>query len=192
MRVNKLRLFARAFAGFFLLGATALAGSLVPSALRSAIIVRSAGYERNFNERSGDAVLAVVVGKSGSAADDGRAMAETFVKLLRETRIGTRKARVITITHESNNRTNEELSNARAEIVYLSNGLESLAGGIPGESGGVKRILVCADGADVALGCTLGVELEGDKSRIVLNLKQANAAGLRFDSGLLRLARIVR
>lgn len=190
--MKKLRLIARAFAGFFLMGTTALAGALVPSALRSAIIVRSAGYERNFNERSGDAVLAVVVGKAGPAAEDGRAMAETFAKLLRETRVGTRKARVITITHDTSSRTNEELSNARAEIVYLANGLESLAAGIPGESGGVKRILVCANGEDVASGCTLGVELTGDKSRIVLNLKQANAAGLRFDSGLLRLARIVR
>jgi hypothetical protein len=190
--VKKLRLIARAFAGVLLIGATALAGALVPGALRSAIIVRSAGYERNFNERGGDAVLAVVVGKSGSAADDGRAMSETFSKLLRETRVGTRKARVVTITHESQSRTNEELANSRAEIVYLASGLENIAANIPGEAGGVKRILVCANGADVGQGCTLGVELDGEKSRIVLNLKQANAAGLRFDSGLLRLARIVR
>jgi hypothetical protein len=190
--VTKLRLIARASTALLLLGATALAGGLVPGALRSAIIVRSAGYERNFNERSGDAVFAVVAGKSGTSADDGRAMAETFSKLLRETRVGTRKARVITVTHESNSRTNEELANARAEIVYLASGLESLAAGIPAQAGGVKRILVCANGADVGVGCTLGVELDGDKSRIVLNLKQANAAGLRFDSGLLRLARIVR
>jgi hypothetical protein len=192
LSVKKLRLIAQAFAGILLLGATALAGALVPGALRSAIIVRSAGYERNFNERSGDAVFAVVVGKSGSAADDGRAMADTFTKLLRETRVGTRKGRVVTITHESGSRTNEELANSRAEIVYLASGLENLAAGIPAEVSGVKRILVCANGADVGVGCTLGVELDGEKSRIVLNLKQANAAGLRFDAGLLRLARIVR
>lgn len=190
--MKKPRRIARVFAGYLLLGATALAGALVPSALRSAIIVRSAGYERNFAERSGDAVVAVVIGKSGAAAEDGRAMADTFTKLLRETRVGSRKARVITVTHENNGRTNEELDNARAEIVYLASGLEGLAAGIPAEVSGVKRILVCADGAKVGLGCTLGVELEGEKSRIVLNLKQANAAGLRFDSGLLRLARIVR
>ena len=135
--MNKLRLIAQAFTGLFLLGATALAAGLVPGALRSAIIVRSAGYERNFNERSGDAVFAVVVGKSGSAADDGRAMSETFAKLLRETRVGTRKARVVTITHENGSRTNEELAQARAEIVYLASGLENLAAGIPAEAGGV-------------------------------------------------------
>jgi YfiR/HmsC-like len=190
--VRKFRLIARAFTGMLLLSAAALAGGLVPGALRSAIIVRSAGYERHFNERGGDAVLAVVVGKTGTAADDGRAMAETFSKLLRETRVGTRKARVVTITHENNSRTNEELSNARAEIVYLASGLEGVAATIPAELSGVKRILVCANGADVGVGCTLGVELDGEKSRIVLNLKQANSAGLRFDAGLLRLARIVR
>lgn len=190
--MKTLRLKALAFAGSFLIGATALAGALVPGALRSAIIVRSAGYERNFNERSGDAVLAVVMGKSGTAAEDGKSMADTFTKLLRETRVGTRKGRVVTITHDNGSRTNEELANARAEIVYLASGLESLAAGIPAEAAGVKRIVVCANGADVGVGCTLGVELDGEKSRIVLNMKQANAAGLRFDSGLLRLARIVR
>jgi hypothetical protein len=167
----------------------AWAGGLVPVALRSAIIIRSAGYERGFSERSGGAVLAVISGKSGASADDGRAMAGAFGK---GTHIGGRATRVVQITHESSGTTVGELRSQRAEIIYVAQGLEALVKDIPGQEGGVSRIVVCANGADVGVGCALGVELADDKPRIVLNLKQANAAGLRFQPEFLRLARIVR
>lgn len=167
------------------------AGALVPAPLRSAIIIRSAGYERNFAQRSGEAVLAVVAGKSGISAEDGRTMAAVFGKLLGEGRIAGRKARVIKVTHEPG-KTGEQLRTERAEIVYLSQGLEGLAKELPSQEGGISRIMVCADGGGVEVGCTLGVELDGERPRLVVNLKQANAAGLRFPPEFLRLARIVR
>ncbi len=190
LSLSKLRRLSVAALSIVLCSATALASALVPAPLRSAIIVRSAGYEKSFNERKGEAVLAVVVPKAG--ADDGKAMAEAFSKLLLETRVGNRKARVVQVVHESQGKTNDELSRVKAEIVYFSRGLEGIVNAVPAQAGDVRRILVCADGADVGQGCTLGVELDGDKPRIVLNLRQANAGGLMFASGLLRLARIVR
>ena len=166
----------------------AWAGKLVPVTLRSAIIIRSAGYERGFAERSGGAVLAVVSSKSGASADDGRAMAGALAKA---NQIGGRTTRVVQI--ESSGKTVAELRSQKAEIVYVAEGLEGLVKDIPGQEGGISRIIVCANGADVGgVGCTLGVELVDDKPRIVLNLKQANAVGLRFQPEFLRLARIVR
>jgi hypothetical protein len=167
----------------------AWAGGLVPAPLRSAIIVRSAGYERGFADRSGTAVLAVVVGKSGASADDGADMARALGK---GATIAGRATRVVQITHESARATAGELHSQRAEIVYFAAGLEGLVKDIPSQAAGISRILVCANGADVTVGCTLGVELAGEKPRIVLNLAQANAAGLRFQPDFLRLARIVR
>ncbi|MBN1605479.1 MAG: YfiR family protein [Polyangiaceae bacterium] len=167
----------------------AWAGGLVPAALRAAIIVRSAGYERGFSARSGGATLAVVVGKSGGSADDGIAMVRSLGK---GSVIAGRSTRVVQITHESASATAGELRSQRAEIVYFAAGLEGLVKDIPAKEGDMPRILVCASGADVRVGCTLGVELADDKPRIVLNLAQANAAGLRFQPDFLRLARIVR
>jgi hypothetical protein len=181
-----------ALLGVALFSATALAGELVPTPLRSAIIVRSAGYERGFAERSGEAVLAVVAGKSGASADDGQAMLAVFSKLLKETKISGRKTKVVQITHESVSKTVSELKNQRAEVVYFARGLEGVVKDVPMKEAGFARILVCANGNDVAEGCTLGVELAGEKPRLVLNVKQANSAGLRFDPEFLRLARIVR
>jgi len=175
-----------------LASSVALAAALVPAPLRAAILARTAGYERGFSERPGPAVLAVVLGKSGAAADDGRAMLGVFNKLLKDARLGGRPSRVVQITHDSVPKTVEELKSQKAEIVYFASGMEGVINSVPAQEGEIRRILVCANGGDVALGCTLGVELDGDKPRLVLNLKQANATGLRFDPGLLRLARIVR
>jgi hypothetical protein len=172
--------------------AVSLGLSLVPHPLRSAIIARSAGYERGFSERPGVAILAVVSGASGASGEDGRVMLEMFGKLVKETRLGSRRTRVIEITHETNTKTVEELKVRGAEIVYFAQGLEHVVKSVPAQSGSIRRILVCANGADVLAGCTLGVELHGERPQLVLNLKQANSAGLRFDPGLLRLARIVR
>lgn len=170
----------------------ALAGTAVPAALRAAIILRAAGYERGFADRSGEAVIAVVYQKSGASAEDGQAMAAVFAKLLKETKVAGRKGRIVQVVHENSASTVEQLKNQRAEIVYFAVGLEGTMANVPSREAGIVRILVCANGVGTAPGCTLGVELDGERPRIVLNMKEANAAGLRFDPGLLRLARIVR
>lgn len=165
---------------------------LVPAALRGAIIVRSVGYERGFAQRSGKAVIAVVVGKSGGAHSDGKTMAAVFSKLLQKTRIAGRPTQVVEVAHGSGAELAARLKDARAEVVYLANGLESAAGDVPAKEGDMRRIVVCSHGSQVGGSCVLGVELAGDKPRLVLNLKRANAVGLRFQPDLLRLARVVR
>jgi hypothetical protein len=165
------------------------AAGLVPVALRAAIIMRTAGYERGIAGRTGKAVIVSITGKSGASEDDGRSVAAALGKM---TQIGGRATLVVQITHESLTKTVSELQRQRAEVIYIANGLEWLVKDIPGKDGGISRIIVCANGADVGVGCTLGVELADDKPSIVLNLKQANAAGLRFQPEFLRLARIVR
>jgi hypothetical protein len=167
------------------------AGS-VPVPLRSAIIVKSLSYERGFAARDGSAVLAVVAAKSGSSARDGREVAALLTKLLTSSKVAGRKVRVVQLTHESSAKTVSELARQRAEVVYVGAGLESIIKEVPAKESGIARILVCARGADVGHGCTFGVELAGQKPRLVLDLRQANRAGLRFEPAFLKLARIVR
>ena len=170
----------------------ALAGGAVPPPLRSAIIVRTVGYERGFADRSGDAVIAVVQQKAGTGSDDGQIMAAVLTKILKETRIAGRRARVVQVIHENNAKTIEQLRSHKAEVVYFAAGLESVVSAIPIKEAGIARILVCATGAEVGQGCTLGIDLAGEKPQVVINMKQVTAAGLRFDPSLLKLARVVR
>jgi hypothetical protein len=119
-------------------------------------------------------------------------MAGVFTKLLKETRIAGRRGKVVRIVHEDNAKTVEQIRAHRAEMIYFGAGLESVVSQIPVREASISRILVCAAGAEVAQGCTLGVELNGEKPQVVLNMKQVTAAGLRFDPSLLKLARLVR
>lgn len=175
-----------------LVASLALAADAVPVPLRAAILTRSAGYEAGLRARTGDVVLAVVVGPSEELALDGREMLVAFKNLASKAKIGSRRMDVVTITHQSATKTASDLRMARAEVVYFSRGLESIIRSVPAREGDVARILVCARGQDVGSGCTLGVELAGNKPRLVLHLKQANQSGLRFNTEFLRLVRIVR
>jgi hypothetical protein len=190
-RMTRRRLEVRAALFVTFCSLLALAGG-VPPPLRSAIIVRAAGYERGFADRSGEAVIAVVQHKAGAGSDDGQVMAGMFTKLLKETRIAGRRGRVVQVVHESNAKTIEQLRTYRAEVIYFAAGLESVVSTIPIKEAGIARILVCATGSDVGQGCTLGVDLAGEKPQVVINMKQVTAAGLRFDPSLLKLARVVR
>ncbi|MBN2194348.1 MAG: YfiR family protein [Polyangiaceae bacterium] len=177
-----------------LLSLRAVAGpTLVPPPLRSAIIVKSAAYERSFAERSGKAVLAVVLDSTNETREDGRVMAAALQKILEKTKIAQRATQVVEVTRDPDpTKTAEKIRAAHAEIVYLSAGLEGLAGEIPTQDDMRRIIVVCSHGSQLDRGCVLGVELDGTTPRLVLNLKRASEVGLRFQPDLLRLARVVR
>ncbi|MBN2195527.1 MAG: YfiR family protein [Polyangiaceae bacterium] len=183
-----------AAAPLFLLSLWAIAApTLVPPPLRSAIIVKSAAYERGFAERSGKAVLAVVIGTTNETSEDGKVMMAALQKILEKTKIAERPTQVVQVTRESDPaKTAEKIRAVDAEIVYLSAGLEGIAGEIPTQDDGRRIIVVCSHGSQVERGCALGVELDGNSPRLVLNLKRASEVGLRFQPDLLRLARVVR
>ncbi|WP_437690321.1 YfiR family protein [Sorangium sp. So ce176] len=163
----------------------------VPYELRGAILLRSLGYERGFTSRTGTAVLAVVGGASGESAEDSRAMATVLSKLAAKTTVARRPATVQRVTYTSKAQLAEALRAGGAEVVYVARGLAAAIPDIPPREGAVIRIVVCGDGDDAKRGCAVAVGLAGAKPELLLNVKHANAVGLRFDPQLLRLARIV-
>ena len=166
--------------------------ALVRPPLRAAIMLRAAGYEHHFAGRKGEAVLAIVSSTSGTASKDGEAMNQVLRDMLAQTKVAGRRVRVVTIAHANAEATNSSLQDAKAELVYVAQGLEALLPHVPKQVDGIRRIVFCADGAQVGSGCTLGVELAQEKPRIVIDLEQTNSVGLRFDLRLLKIARIVR
>lgn len=167
--------------------------TLVPTPLRAAIIVKAAGYERGFAGRSGKAVLAVVIGTTKEASEDGKAMAASLRKTLEKTNIANRPTSVVEVERDADPvKTADKIRAADAEIVYLSAGLEGIAKDIPTQDEGRQIIVVCSHGSQVEQGCALGVELDGPNPRLVLNLKRSSEVGLRFQPDLLRLARVLR
>ncbi|WP_437318247.1 YfiR family protein [Sorangium sp. So ce385] len=163
----------------------------VPYELRGAILLRSIGYESGFASRKGAAVLAVVGGESGESAEDANAMAAVLSKLAAKTTVASRQATVLRVTYTGKAQLQEALRAGGAEVVYVARGLAAAIPDIPPREGAVVRIVVCGDGDDTKRGCAVAVALAGTKPELLLNVKHANAIGLRFDPQFLRLARIV-
>ncbi|WP_437744277.1 YfiR family protein [Sorangium sp. So ce1504] len=163
----------------------------VPYELRGAILLRSIGYESGFASRAGTAVLAVVGAESGASAEDASAMAAVLSRLAAKTTVAKRPASVLRVTYSGRAQLQEALRAAGAEVVYVARGLAAAIPDIPSREGAVVRIVVCGDGDDTKRGCAVAVGLSGAKPELLLNVKHANAVGLRFDPQLLRLARIV-
>ncbi|WP_437677797.1 YfiR family protein [Sorangium sp. So ce131] len=168
-----------------------LAAPAVPYDLRGAILLRSLGYESGFAGRTGAAVLAVVGEASGESAEDANAMAAVLSKLAAKTTVAKRQATVVRVTYSDKAKLQEALRTSGAEVVYVARGLPSIIPEIPAREGNVVRIVVCGDGDDAKRGCAIAVGLARERPEILLNVKHANAVGLRFDPQLLRLARIV-
>ena len=78
----------------------------------------------------------------------------------------------------------------RANLGLLAS-LASVIAEIPAREGAMSRIIVYGDGDDAGRGCSLAVGQAGGTPELLLNVKHANAAGLRFHPQLLRLARIL-
>ncbi|WP_437815290.1 YfiR family protein [Sorangium sp. So ce1078] len=163
----------------------------VPYELRGAILLRSIGYESGFASRKGTAVLAVVGGESGESAEDANAMAAVLSKLAAKTTVASRPATVLRVTYTGKAQLEDALRAGGAEVVYVARGMAAAIPDIPSREGAVVRIVVCGDGDDTKRGCAVAVGLAGAKPELLLNVKHANAIGLRFDPQFLRLARIV-
>jgi hypothetical protein len=180
-----------ALALFATSSATSLAAPSVPHELRGAIVLRTLGYESGFASRTGKAVFAVIGEEAGESAEDANAMAAVLTRLAAKTRVARRPAAVVRLTYSSKEKLQEALRESGAEVVYVARGLSSVLPDIPAREGSLVRIVVCSDGDVVKRGCALAVGLAGGKPELLLNVKHANAVGLRFDPQLLRLARIV-
>ena len=73
--------------------------------------------------------------------------------------------------------------------VYLTPGLEEWATHIAPDAG---KVVACGSARMVGRGCTLAVEEDGLRSRVVVGLRDTRSRKLNFSANLLRLARVVR
>jgi YfiR/HmsC-like len=171
--------------------AIGLSAPSVPYELRSAILIRAISYEKTLASRTGRAVIAIVGGPSGDSAEDAGEMSAVFERLAGRTMVANRPATVVRVTYDSKTKLQAALSAQHAEVVYVAPGLSSVIPDIPIREGAVVRIIICGDGDDIERGCALAVTRADNKPQLLLNVKHANAAGLRFAPQLLRLARII-
>lgn len=169
----------------------ARAQAVEPSA-RAMVLLRALAYERGLARGSDELRLVVLIGSSGAAAQDGRAMQEAFVALARRVQVAGRRLRVIPVEHEGARETLGAIRSARADVVYVARGLERAVSELGGLVASDRRVMICGDPGGVGDGCMMSVERHGRRMRVVMHLRLADAVGKSFDARLLRLSRIVR
>lgn len=161
----------------------------VPIELQVDLLGRVAKFERTFGLKGTTPAKVVVVSKAGSTAST-RASAQLMTALGRAAKFAGRP--LTTVSHAFSNAETLKRAAAGAAIVYLTPGLSAEMKSIAASLSGSQIIVVASSNGDVERGAVLGFELQSARPRIVVNLAQARAQKLDFNSQLLRLAKVVQ
>lgn len=161
----------------------------VPIELQVDLLGRVTKFERTFGLKGTTPAKVLVVSKAGSAAST-RASAQLMTALARADRFSGRP--LATVSHVFSNTETLKRAAAGAAIVYLTPGLSEKMKSIAAGLSGLQILVVASSNGDVQRGAVLGFELENARPRIVINLPQARAQKLDFNSQLLRLAKVIQ
>jgi hypothetical protein len=164
----------------------------VAPGLRAAILLRALAYDRTLAEHEGDIVVTVVAPANGPGATDADEMMRALDVLTSSgITLGGRPIHGRRIRHESPAATVAAIRQADARLVYLASGLEAASAGVAAGLAGQHRLIACSDGTDMASGCAIAVERQGDNPRVVLRMARVREAGIQFEARFLALAHLV-
>lgn len=160
----------------------------VPIDLQLQLLGKVARFERGFGSKGGAPATVVIVTKPGVTASS-RAGAQLSAGFAKQSSLAGRPLTVKSVDFQSAAALRQAAQDAA--IVYVTPGLDNEIGSIAASFSGSATLTVAAAGADVEKGIALGFALEGSRPRILVNLVQARAQRLDFNSQLLRLAKVV-
>lgn len=160
--------------------------------LRAAILLRSLGYERGVMAGQGPLLLVIVSGADGTSKMDAREMMSAFQALSSRMKIGDRAITLRTIEHRATADTQAQLRALAPAAVYFARGLEPFTLELTVGAEVAHWVPMCADGAALGAGCSVGVRALADASQLVIDLKRAHKAQLSFDPRMLRLAQVLQ
>jgi len=160
--------------------------------LRAAILLRSLGYERGVVAGQGPLLLVIVSGADGTSKTDAREMMSAFQALSSRMKIGDRAITLRTIEHRATADTQAQLRALAPAAVYFARGLEASTLELTVGAEVAHWVPMCADGAALGAGCSVGVRALADASQLVIDLKRAHKAQLSFDPRMLRLAQVLQ
>lgn len=192
MAGGRRRLCAKALvaaAAVWLQGARPALADDVPIELQVDLLARVVKFERTFGIDPKAPATVLIVSKSGVVVST-RAGAQSATALKRA---GTLAGRVVNVvTHTFTQATDLKNAARGSAIVYVMPGLSDEFKAIANVLRGMHVLLVAARSEDVDRGAALAFELQSARPRIVVNLPQARAQNLDFNSQLLRLAKVIQ
>jgi hypothetical protein len=162
----------------------------VPAHMQAQLLVKVAAFDRNFAARAGENALILLVQKPGEP--ESVQLAQQMAAELRDLAdiAGVPKT-VDVVSFKDATTLGATCKSRKPALVYLSAGLDREAAAIATALAGADVLSVGASGAHAENGAVIGFDLEGAKTKIVVNLRAAKAQNVALRSNILKLARIV-
>jgi hypothetical protein len=162
----------------------------VPVATQIALFVKVIAFDRQLQARASGAVTVAIAYQSGHRASN-TAREEAEHALVTCEKIGTARVRVVAIDLDSET-LSDVLRRERVLILYVA----------PLQGTDVSEVAAAAQAARVTTltgvsqyvlrGLAVGVRLQDEKPKLLINIDSAKREGADFSSELLKLAQVVR
>jgi YfiR/HmsC-like len=173
----------------FLLSSAAWADVDVKAAMP--VLLKVLTYDTNFDSRgAGDFVVLVVSDGSGTSA---RAQLLTDLKDVSVTKVKNRPVKYVSVEYKDEAGLQADIDRTKASALMAIPGTPAAAIKSMWEVAQDNQMYALAlEASMVEQYFPVGVSMGGDKPQIVINEKSSRAVGVRFETSVLRLARVIQ
>jgi hypothetical protein len=173
-----------------MLALTGLAAAESKPERRDALVfLRVLAYDKQLAARAGEAVVVAVVypATGGTAERDAWLAALAAVK---KVKVASRPVVAVSIVYDGSAAFERKLADLAPAAVVLCHGLSNAVGDIRTATRAHKVLSFSRAERDARAGLAVAVVSGSQRDEIVINLRAARAEGVKFDAGLLQLARL--
>ena len=155
------------------------------------VLLKVLTYDVNFDSRGAGPFVLLVVSEPGQAAD--RATLMTTLKDSSVTEVKKRPLRYISIEFKDEAQLQAEIDKNKASALLVVHGASAATVKSLWEVAQDNQIYALAlDQETVQSSFPLGVTMVGDKPQIIINEKSSKAVGARFETVVLRMAKVIQ
>lgn len=161
---------------------------------RALVMLRVLAYDRQLAQRGGEAVRVLVVYPVGDDGAAERARWTSAFAKVHKVKVDGRAVAIVAHKFESAEKLDRVLESMHPAAILACDGLlKQISGGKLAAITRARKVMSFATReADVANGLAVGVVAGKSRDEIVVNVAAATAEGVKFDAGLLQLARSVK
>jgi hypothetical protein len=155
------------------------------------VLLKVLTYDTNFDSRgAGEFVVLVVSDASGTGA---RAQLLTDLKDVSVTKVKNRPVKYVSVEYKDEASLQADIDRTKASALMAIPGTPAAAIKSMWEVAQDNQMYALAlEASMVEQFFPVGVSMSGDKPQIVINEKSSRAVGVRFETSVLRLARVIQ
>ena len=160
---------------------------------RALVMLRVLAYDKHLGDRVGDDITVMIAYPATDQGNLERARWTAAFGNVSGLKVGSRSVSVISHRFEDAQKLDHELATSHAAALVVCDGLTRSISvqNIVAATRARKVLTLSTREAEVVKGLAVGIVPGSKKDEIVVNVTAATAEGVKFDAGLLQLARTV-